>query len=225
VSVRSVELGAPTGRRVELTRLRRAIAKGMTASAAVPQFTVESDADLRAVAQLRETLDTDARPSYADLLTAACAQALVAHPRLNASFDEDAIIEHEEVNIGLAVAVPDGLVAPAVLGADRRSLAELAAERRRLTEAATAGTLTPADLLSATFTISNLGPLGVRRFRALVVPPQAAILAVGRLTADQAMSLSLSCDHRVVDGAPAALFLADVVQRLTDPGWVREAVR
>lgn len=215
---------ASAGRRVKLTRLRRGIAKGMSASAAVPQFTVESDADLRSLAGMRATLDPALRPSYADVLTAACAQALVRHPRLNASFDDDAIVEHGEVNIGLAVAVPDGLVAPAVMNADRLSLAELATERRRLTEAAVASALRPAELLSATFTISNLGPLGVRRFRALVVPPQAAILAVGRLADEGVMSLSLSCDHRVVDGAPAALFLADVLERLADPDWVREAV-
>jgi pyruvate dehydrogenase E2 component (dihydrolipoamide acetyltransferase) len=196
----------------------------MCASATVPQFTIESDADLGALSDLRRSLDDDARPSYADLLSAVCAQALLAHPRLNASYDEDAIVEHGEINIGLAVAVDDGLVAPAIMGADRRSLTELAAERKRLTDAANAGTLTPADLLSATFTISNLGPLGVRRFRALVVPPQAAILAVGKITDDQSISLSLSCDHRVLDGAPAALFLGDLVTRLENPKWVHEAL-
>jgi pyruvate dehydrogenase E2 component (dihydrolipoamide acetyltransferase) len=194
----------------------------MSASAAIPQFTIESDADLRALGVLRDGLGADRRPGYADVLTAACARALLEHPRINASFDGDAIVEHGEVNVGIAIAVEDGLVAPAVMGADTRTIPELAAERRRLTQAAEAGVLTPADLLSATFTISNLGPLGVRRFRALVVPPQAAILAVGRLCDDGRMSLSLSCDHRVLDGAPAARFLADVVARMESTDWVRE---
>jgi pyruvate dehydrogenase E2 component (dihydrolipoamide acetyltransferase) len=139
---------------------------------------------------------------------------------VNASFDEDAILQHADVNVGIAVSLDDGLIAPAIRNADRLSLPELKAERVRLTEAAQAGKLTMQEAMSATFTISNLGPLGIRRFRALVVPPQAAILAVGTVAGDGRMSLSLSCDHRVLDGAPAARFLGELTGRLEQPDWV-----
>ena len=106
-----------------------------------------------------------------------------------------------------------------IVGADKRSLAELAAERARLTAAAKEGGLKPEEILSATFTISNLGPLGVRRFNGLVVPPQAAILAVGTIE-EGTMVLTLSVDHRPLDGAPAALFLGQVRSQLEDEAWL-----
>lgn len=206
---------------VPLTRLRKAVAKSMTASALVPQFTVEVDVALDAVQERRAAWKAaGTRVSVADVLTAAVARTLRAHPRVNASWAATEIVEHDEVNVGLAVSLPDGLVAPAVLGADRLGLAALAAERARLTAAAKAGALTPAELLSATFTVSNLGPYGVSRFRALVVPPQAAILAVGGARPDGTTALALSCDHRVLDGAPAAEFLRDLAGALVAPAWL-----
>ncbi len=201
-------------RLVPLTRVRRAVVRTVVASAAVPQFTVERTVDVRAVDRLRRT--TEPRFSLSDALTAATAAALRAHPRLNASWSDEGIVEHGAVNVGLAVAVDDGLVVPAIRDADRLTLAELAAERSRLTGKALEGTLRPDDVFSTTFTISNLGPHGVHRFRALVLPPQAAILAVGAVV-DGRLELALSCDHRVVDGAPAAGFLADLAARLEDP--------
>jgi pyruvate dehydrogenase E2 component (dihydrolipoamide acetyltransferase) len=117
----------------------------------------------------------------------------------------------------------DGLVVPSILDADRLSLAELADRRRALTEAAREGRLKPADVFSTTFTVSNLGPTGVSRFRALVLPPQAGILAVGGTSPRGTMALALSCDHRVVDGLPAAMFLRDVAERLHDPSWMLDA--
>jgi pyruvate dehydrogenase E2 component (dihydrolipoamide acetyltransferase) len=193
----------------------------MTASALVPQFTVEVDVPLGELAELRARWRSAGRPvSVADVLTAATARALRSHPRVNASWTDAAILEHADINIGLAVAVPDGLVAPAVLRADTLDLPGLAAERTRLTAAARESRLTPEELLSATFTISNLGPFGVSRFRALVVPPQAAILAVGGPRTDGTTTLALSCDHRVLDGAPAAEFLRDLAGSLTAPAWL-----
>lgn len=214
-------MNEPTRR--PLTRMRRAIVKSMSASALVPQFTIESDARLDALEDRRDELGRGGVSlSYSDVLVAACARTLRAHLNVNASFDEDAIVEHAEINVGLAIALPDGLIAPAIRGADTLSLAGLAAERERLTAAARAGTLAPDELFSTTFTISNLGPFGVRRFRALVVPPQAAILALGALTPEKTMSLSLSCDHRVLDGAPAAAFLRELAVLLEQPGWLDE---
>ena len=211
--------------RIPLTRLRRAVAKSMSVSALVPQFTVEYDVPLDELQWRRRRWQAaGAHVSVADVLTAACARALRDHPAVNASWTEGAILQHADVNVGLAIALPDGLVAPAVLRADTLHLAELAAERRRLTAAARAGVLTPGELLSATFTVSNLGPFGVSRFRALVVPPQAAILAVGGLRPDGTVTLALSCDHRVLDGAPAAAFLRDLAASLAEPAWLDELV-
>jgi pyruvate dehydrogenase E2 component (dihydrolipoamide acetyltransferase) len=206
---------------VKLGRLRKAIAKSMSASALVPQFTVEYDVPFGTVAAYRGRWKSAGHDvSIADVLTAACARALRAHPQVNASWAETSILQHAEVNVGLAVALPDGLVAPAVRSADTLDLVQLAGERKRLTAAAQEGRLTPDELLSATFTISNLGTFGVSRFRALVVPPQAAILAVGGVRPDGTVALALSCDHRVLDGAPAALFLRDLATSLTEPAWL-----
>jgi pyruvate dehydrogenase E2 component (dihydrolipoamide acetyltransferase) len=201
--------------------MRRAIAKSMTASALVPQFTIESDADLDALAEFRRELQsTGVSVSYSDVFVAATARALKQHPRLNSSYGEDAVLEHQVVNIGIAVALEDGLIAPAIREADQLTLAEIAQARERLTAAAQAGTLTPEDVFSTTFTISNLGTYGVRRFRALVVPPQAGILALGAITPEGQVSLSLSCDHRVLDGAHGAEFLRDLVGLLERTDWL-----
>src|SRR5580704_9165767 len=181
---------------VPLTRMRRAITRAMSASALVPQFVIEFDVSFAALKALREQLAGPQRISYSDFLLAACARTLREHPAVNASFADDCIVRHRDINIAVAVSLEDGLIAPAIHAADTLTLAQLAAERTRLTAAATAGTLQTADILSATFTISNLGPFGVRRFRALVVPPQAAILAVGALTPDGLLSFSLSAEHR-----------------------------
>lgn len=209
--------------RVPLTRMRRAIAKAMTASALVPQFTIERDASMAALAQWRRAGSASSvGVTYSDALVAAAARALRMHPGINASFAEDAILEHQEVNVGFALDMPEGLIAPAIRSADELSPTRLAAERRRLVEAARDGTLDHQDLLSTTFTVSNLGPLGVVRFRPLVVPPQAAILGAGGLRDGEWVSLSLSCDHRIIDGAPAARFLDDVVGLLEEPAWLEE---
>jgi pyruvate dehydrogenase E2 component (dihydrolipoamide acetyltransferase) len=212
-------------RRIPLSRMRKVIARTMSASAHVPQFTIEVDVNLAALLAARaqaKSAGTDV--SVVDFFVAACAETLREHPRVNASFDDDAITEHAQVNVGLAVALDDGLIAPAVRAADHLTISELAAERIRLTAAAAAGTLTAEEAMSATFTLSNLGPYGIHRFRALVVPPQAAILAIGAPTGDNLVSFSLSCDHRVLDGVPAALFLRAVADRLQAPNWLDRTV-
>ena len=214
--------------RVPLSRMRRAIAATMTLSAQIPQFTLERTARLNALVERREQLRArGSAASLSDVLSAACARALRAHPTVNVSFDDDAILLHEEINIGLAVALEDGLVSPAITAADRRTLPELATERRRLTAAARDGKLRGVELTGATFSISNLGPFGIERFRALVIPPQAAILAVGAQLGSSTrptLGLSLSCDHRVVDGAPGAEFLGRIVGELEQPDWLDDLV-
>ena len=198
---------AATGeRRVPLTRMRRAIAEAMTRSAAVPQFQVSRDMDMTAADALRKR----AGVSYTDVLVAACAHALAKHERFRARLDGDAIVITDSVNIGVAVALDDGLIVPVVHDADRKDLKAIAADRERLEKGARNGKL-PADALSgATFSISNLGTLGVDRFTALVNPPEAAILAVGRVSPQKVLTLTLSVDHRVADGADAARFLSDI---------------
>jgi pyruvate dehydrogenase E2 component (dihydrolipoamide acetyltransferase) len=204
-----------------LTRMRKAIAKSMSTSAAIPQFAVERGLQVGALAAARATVPKGSRPSYADAITASVAQALRDHPWVNASFTDDGIVQHDEINIALAVAIDGGLISPVIVGADKLSIVELAAERVRISAAAKEGALKPEEILSGTFTVSNLGPLGVRRFNGLVVPPQAGILAVGAIEGDT-MALTLSVDHRLVDGAPAALFLGQVCAQLEDRAWIDE---
>jgi pyruvate dehydrogenase E2 component (dihydrolipoamide acetyltransferase) len=209
--------------RIGLSRNRRAIVKLMSESAAVPQFTVEASVDLTALTARRST---STEPfSIGDAVTRATALALLEHPSLNASFDGDAIVRHGTIDIGLGILGPEGLMVVVLRGTDRLALDALATERRRLQAAAAAGTLRGEDVIGSTFVVSNLGPAGVVRFQALVVPPAACTLAVGavvqgvRLRSRQAeeypsLNLCLSCDHRVLDGMEAARFLHTVTELL-----------
>lgn len=166
--------------------------------------------------------------TYTDLLVKVVAEALRQHPRLNASWDHDTITPHAEINIGLAVATEDGLVVPVIHQADDLSLRGIARQRAGLVARAQAGQLRPRDLQDGTFTISNLGMYGVDAFNAIINTPQAAILAVGRIAdrvvpvagqpaVQPVLTLSLSCDHRVVDGARGAGFLATLARLIEQP--------
>jgi pyruvate dehydrogenase E2 component (dihydrolipoamide acetyltransferase) len=204
--------------------MRRAVIRSVTASAAVPQFSVEIDVDAAALRQARQELRgpvPDA--SVADLLHLAVARTLPRHPLLNSAHTDQGVITLGEVNLAFVVEVADGMLTPNIGRADQRDLAGLAAERVRLTDSARRGRLRGQELLGGTFTVSNLGPLGVHRFRAMVLPPQAGILAVGAPGPTGLLTLTLTCDHRVVDGAPAARFLTDLAARLTDPAWLTDA--
>ena len=171
---------------------------------------------------------TGARISYTDLLVRLVAATLARHPGVNASWKDGAIARNADVNIGLAVAIDDGLVVPVLHRADTLSLAELAARREDLVSRAQAGKLRPADIQGGGFTISNLGMFGVDAFNAIVNPPQAAILAVGciadRVVAlngqpgvQPTMVLTLSCDHRALDGARGAQFLGALAELIEEP--------
>jgi pyruvate dehydrogenase E2 component (dihydrolipoamide acetyltransferase) len=209
--------------------MRRAIAAGMSLSAAVPQFTLDAAVDCTALNAARE--DAGRAASVNDLLVAACARTLVEHPDANSAWTDEGMLRRRGINIGTALALDEGLVVPVIQRAETRSLESITAERRRLDGLARQGALRPDDIFSGTFTISNLGTLGIRRFRALVQPGQAAILAVGSIALRPAvvdgglavrplLDLTLSCDHRVVDGAPAARFLVDLVARMEDSKWL-----
>jgi pyruvate dehydrogenase E2 component (dihydrolipoamide acetyltransferase) len=168
------------------------------------------------------------RVSHTDLLVALVAHSLAKHSLLNASWIDGAIRTNPEINIGLAIAVDDAVVAPVIPHADKISLSQIASLRQQLSERARTGKLRPADLAGGTFTISNLGMFHVDAFSAIIIPPQAAILAVGRI-ADRVvawngqpairpvLSLTLSADHRVVDGARAARFLDTLVEVIQNP--------
>ena len=200
----------------------------------VPHFFVTRDIEATALNQYRERVVGEIerthkiRVSHTDLLVALVARVLLKHPRLNASWGADGIHLHDHVNMGVAIAVDDGVVAAVIHDAHTTSLAEISLQRRDVAERARAGKLRPADIADATFTISNLGMYQVDQFSAIITPPQAAILAVGGI-ADRVvavagkpavrsmMTLTLSCDHRAADGARAALFLSQLAEALREP--------
>jgi pyruvate dehydrogenase E2 component (dihydrolipoamide acetyltransferase) len=186
------------------------------------------DIDMSAVTNLRAAAKQQSEgnpPSINDFILRACAHALKEFPRLNASFTESGINLHADINLGMAVALEEGLVVPVIRNADRLSLTELAARSRELVDKAQKKKLFPLDYEGGTFTVSNLGMLGVDNFVAIINPPQCAILAVGRVAprvvADDGMfavkplmTATLSADHRIIDGAIGARFLQTVKQLL-----------
>jgi len=200
----------------------------------VPHFFVVRQMDAGALNEARQKLTAEIEKSYGvklthtDLLAALVARVLIKHPRMNASWAGEGVRINAEINIGLAMAVDEGVVAPVVHKADQAELGAIAVQRRDLAERARSGKLRPADITGGTFTISNLGMFGVDAFSAIITPPQVAILAVGRI-ADRVvpldgrpairpmMTLTLSSDHRVVDGARAAEFMRDVAAAIGNP--------
>ena len=218
---------------LEPTPTQATIARRMAHSAAtIPVFTVSTDADVsQIVAQRKIAREADAAqtPSLNDFVVKAAALTLREFPRFNASWVNERVELYSRVNIGVAVATEDALLVPVIAEADQRTLSEIAAETRRLADAARNRTLRPEELHDATFTVSNLGMFGVRAFTAIVDAPQAAILAVGGVRREPAeggagdvvfrdvMTLTLSCDHRVVYGADGARFLSRLRELLEQP--------
>jgi pyruvate dehydrogenase E2 component (dihydrolipoamide acetyltransferase) len=209
----------------------RIMAERMTTSwTTAPHFYLVREVDVSRLTAWREraSAQTGVRITYTDVLVRLVAATLVRHPRVNVAWKDGAIFQHGGVDIGLAVAIDDGLVVPVLRGADTLTLGEIASRREDLVGRAQAGKLRPADIQAASFTISNLGMYGVDAFNAIVNPPQAAILAVGRI-ADRAavvggqvavrptLVLTLSCDHRALDGARAAQFLGTLADFIEEP--------
>ena len=209
----------------------RIMAERMTQSwTTAPHFYLVREVSVSRLVTWREraSKQTGARITFTDLLVRLVAAALAQHRRVNVSWKDGAIVQLPDINIGLAVAIDDGLVVPVLHRADTLSLAEIAARREDLVSRAQAGKLRPADIQGGGFTISNLGMYGVDAFNAIVNPPQAAILAVGRIVervvavAGQAvvqptMVLTLSCDHRALDGARGAQFLGALAELIEEP--------
>jgi pyruvate dehydrogenase E2 component (dihydrolipoamide acetyltransferase) len=228
---------------LEGSRMQRAIARRMAESkATIPDFTLAMDVDMEACVQLRAELKRlfatasastaggapSPAPTFNDMVIKACALALREHPRVNGSYRDGALRLHSRINIGVAVATEDGLVVPTIFDANVKSLGEISAQARTLAERVRAATVTPPELAGGTFTVSNLGMYGVDHFTAIINPPQVAILAVGavkqravvrdgELTARNATTLTLVCDHRALYGADAARFLARVAELLESP--------
>ena len=216
----------------ELTRIQQTVARRMSESkATVPDFAVDVDVDMTAALALREQLKSvaDPAPSLNDIIVKTVAQALRRHPRVNGSYHDGRFETYDRVNVGIAVATDDALVVPVVHDTDRLSLGEVGAASRRLAGRVRSGEITPPELAGGTFTVSNLGMFGVDRFAGIVNAPQAAILCVGAvarrpavvadgsLAARDQLTLTLVSDHRILYGADAARFLADVRATLEAP--------
>ncbi|HEX9598213.1 MAG TPA: dihydrolipoamide acetyltransferase family protein [Gaiellaceae bacterium] len=217
---------------VELTATQLTIARRMAESArTVPVFTVSVDVDMSLIRELRQGdgKDTGEAPSLNDFVVKAAAESLRRFPRFNASYLDGKVECYSRINVGIAVATDDALLVPVVFDADLKTLSQIAADTRRLADLARRRALQPGDLHDGTFTVSNLGMLGVRSFTAIVDLPQVAILAVGgvRRTATEddiggvafrdLMTATLTCDHRVVYGADGARFLAHLRELLERP--------
>ena len=219
--------------RVPLTSLRKTIARRMTEAWQAPAFQISMSADMTRVVALRSRLveraENGVRPSYNDILIKVCASALMRHRDVNARFAGDAIELLPSADVGIAVAVPNGLIVPVVRAAEVKSIEQIASESRDLVTRTREGKLRQEDLEGGSFTISNLGMYGVEQFIAVLNPPQAAILAVGAMEdrvvvrdgefqARPMMTMTLTCDHRSLDGATASEFLRTVKDFLEEPG-------
>ncbi len=216
----------------ELNRGQRTVARRTAESrATVPDFELRCEVDMSQAVAVRDQLRAIAEPppSYNDLIVKAVAVALREFPRVNSSYRDAAFERYSRVNVGIAVAVQDGLMVPTIFDADRKSLAEISSASTELTARARDGSITPGEVSGATFSISNLGMYGVDSFSAVINPPHAAILAVGSLkprpvvddagtvVARPTIKLALACDHRILYGADAARFLARVRELLEKP--------
>ena len=232
-----VRASVPTeATRIPLKGMRRIIADNMARSSReAPHMTLQMDVDMSAAVELRENAalranKSDQKFTYTALITKAVAWALRRHPKLNSTLEEDAIVLLPAIHVGVAVSVEAGLIVPVVRDADQKGTYQISDEIRDLAQRARANKLMPDELEGGTFTISNLGMYGIDRFTAIINPPQTGILAVGniveRFVPDEnrqpvlkpIMTITISADHRAVDGAEAAEFLRDVKNGLVNPG-------
>ena len=226
-------VAAPSGEveSVPLTSIRKTIARRLTAAWQAPVFQLTVSADMtranELVARARE-LSPDVRVTVTDLLAKVCAQALMRHRDVNVQYTEDALLKFPTANVGIAVAAPQGLVVPVLRSVERLSLAEISRARGEVVGRARDNKLTTQDLEGGTFTISNLGMFGIEQFVAVINPPQAAILAVGatvdtpvardgEVVVRPMLTMTLTVDHRAVDGAVGADFLRTVKQFVEEP--------
>jgi pyruvate dehydrogenase E2 component (dihydrolipoamide acetyltransferase) len=219
---------------VELTKVQQTIARRMAESkATAPHFYLESEVDMSRAVEGRARIkasaaEGDVVPSFNDMVVKAAALALREFPRANGAYRDGRVEQYSRINLGVAVAAQDALIVPTVFDADRKGLAEIAADTRALAQRVRSGEITPPELSGGTFTVSNLGMYGITNFAAVINPPQAAILAVGsiterpvvrdgEITTAHLMPLNLACDHRILYGADGAELLARIRELLEEP--------
>jgi len=220
---------------VPLTQIRKTIAKRLAASLGpIPHFFLTTEVDMERASEARDALNKQlgdqgsGKVSFNDIIINATAHTLTKHPACNAWFQEDHIRYWHEVHIGMAVAVEDGLITPVIRNAERKSLADIGREAKELAEKARSRRLQPSEYTGSTFSVSNLGMFDIDQFTAVINPPEAGIIAVGsivqkpvvvdgQLTPRRRMRITMSCDHRVIDGATGAAFLKTLKQMLENP--------
>ncbi len=231
-SAAAAGVGAAAFTDVSLSQMRKTIAKRLVQSIGpIPTFYLTAEADMERAAEAREALlaaNPEGKFSFNDVVIRAAAAALRQHPWVNAWWMDDRIRQWQDVHVGVAVAIDEGLITPVIRHADRKSLREIGAEVKELAGRARAKKLAPEEYTGATFSVSNLGMFGIDEFTAIINPPEAAILAVGRIepkpvvvdgavVVRRRMRMTLSCDHRVIDGATGAQFLKTLVGMLENP--------
>ncbi|HEY6843262.1 MAG TPA: dihydrolipoamide acetyltransferase family protein [Thermoanaerobaculia bacterium] len=216
-------------KQIPLSAMRRTIAKRLAESTGpIPHFYLTADYDVTNLMALRQQMNEIVKISVNDFIVKAAALALRDHPNVNASWGDEAITQHGEIHIGIAVSTPEGLITPVVRNADQKSVQDIAAEVRTLADKAKNRKLLPNDYQGSTFTISNLGAWGIEEFTAIINPPNVAILAIGAATprpvvvqgqvvVRDRMKITMSCDHRVIDGAAGAEYLRTLRQYLEQP--------
>ncbi len=226
------QVGASGYRDETASEIRKVIAKRLVTSLGpVPHFFLTTDIEMDRAAEMRRginALDPDLKISINDIIIKVTAAALMQHPQVNASFQEKIVRYYEHADIGVAVAIEEGLITPVVRAADQKSLSQIAAEVRELAERARSRRLKPEEYTGATFSISNLGMFGIDEFTAVINPPEGGILAIGAMTPKpvvrdneivirQMMRVTMSCDHRIIDGATGAKFLQTFKKILENP--------
>lgn len=232
----STQVGSSAFRDEPVSKMRQVIAERLSESIGpIPTFyltvEIEMDTALTTRKQVNAGLDDDAKISVNDIIVKAAAMALVRHPWVNASYRNDTVRFFEQADIGIAVAIDEGLITPVVRGANLKGLAEISAEIKDLAAKAKDRKLMPEEYTGATFSISNLGMMGIKEFTAIINPPEAAIIAVGgavpapvvregEIVIRSVMHVTMSCDHRVVDGATGARFLQTFKQMLESPAMM-----
>jgi pyruvate dehydrogenase E2 component (dihydrolipoamide acetyltransferase) len=218
---------------VPLTQIRKTIARRLATSLGpIPHFFLTTEVDMERAAEARDSLNQQlgdtGRISFNDIIIKATALALTKHRACNAWFQDDHIRYWNEVHIGMAVAIEDGLITPVVRNADLKSLAQIGAEAKALAGRARERRLTPEEYTGSTFSVSNLGMFEIDQFTAVINPPEAGILAIGSIVQKpvvtdgavlprRRMRVTMSCDHRVIDGATGAAFLKTLKQMLENP--------
>jgi pyruvate dehydrogenase E2 component (dihydrolipoamide acetyltransferase) len=227
-----VVAGASTYHDEPSSEIRRTIARRLVTSIGpVPHFFLTTEIEMDRAAEMRRginSLDPDLKISINDIIIKVTAAALMQHPQVNASFQDKSVRYYDHADIGVAVAIEDGLITPVIRGADQKPLSQIADEVRELAERAKSRKLKPEEYTGATFSVSNLGMFGINEFTAIINPPEGGILAIGAMTAQpvvrdgevvvrQMMRATMSCDHRLIDGATGAKFLQTFKKMLENP--------